>query len=394
MRPWATATDAATATAGHACASPSSGRYWPRAAARGTVARGAQAAVATRLGAPIGRRAGAVLGLHDRALVLPSASVAPRSDQGPARTAAHRCRTRAGDVGGADRGAARAAPDAPVVVGAAASRQSAGARRYRSLSGADAVLFSSCSTRPTSHRRWPSCCARLTDFTTMVSSARSRSRPPVFCPGTVLGLARGDFETPLSGAALTRARPRASCPWRRRGNASRGCARRRARTAQAQSWCSSRASPTRRGPQVDSYARSGRTGPGAWPCSRGGAANSRAHRARRRRDVGALPAGRARIRTSAAVYLVTTAPGRLGTDLDADHAVMGLAPLDSMIQRLGRVKRTGTGEATITVVCTEKAAKPPNPAPRAFRDKLQSASQRTLGTLRGCPMCPRRRCMA
>ena len=214
MRPWATATDAATATAGHACASPSSGRYWPRAAARGTVARGAQAAVATRLGAPTGRRAGAVLGLHDRALVLPSASVAPRSDQGPARTAAHRCRTRAGDVGGADRGAARAAPDAPVVVGAAASRQSAGARRYRSLSGADAVLFSSCSTRPTSHRRWPSCCARLTDFTTMVSSARSRSRPPVFCPGTVLGLARGDFETPLSGAALTRARPRASCPWR------------------------------------------------------------------------------------------------------------------------------------------------------------------------------------
>ena len=48
---------------------------------------------------------------------------------------------------------------------------------------------------------------------------------------------------------------------------------------------------------------------------------------------------------AAAVYLVTTAAGEVGVDLDADHAVMDLATLDSMIQRIGRrqPRRRGRG---------------------------------------------------
>ena len=59
---------------------------------------------------------------------------------------------------------------------------------------------------------------------------------------------------------------------------------------------------------------------------------------------------RERTRALPAVYLVMTSAGEVGVDLDADHAVMDLALLDSMIQRLGRVNRAGLGSATVTVV--------------------------------------------
>lgn len=85
------------------------------------------------------------------------------------------------------------------------------------------------------------------------------------------------------------------------------------------------------------------------------------------------------------VYLVTTAAGEVGVDLDADHAMMDLSTLDSMIQRLGRVNRTGTRDATITIVFTEKEAQSPKPAPTTFREKRLAARQRTLATLRGLP---------
>lgn len=45
-----------------------------------------------------------------------------------------------------------------------------------------------------------------------------------------------------------------------------------------------------------------------------------------------------------------TSAGEVGVDLDADHAVMDLVTLDSMVQRLGRVNRAGLGSATVTVV--------------------------------------------
>ena len=44
--------------------------------------------------------------------------------------------------------------------------------------------------------------------------------------------------------------------------------------------------------------------------------------------------GRDRDAGTPSVYLVTTSAGEVGVDLDADHAVMDLATLDSMIQRL------------------------------------------------------------
>ncbi len=41
------------------------------------------------------------------------------------------------------------------------------------------------------------------------------------------------------------------------------------------------------------------------------------------------------------VYLVSTSAGEVGIDLDADHMVCDLVPLDALIQRLGRVNRRG-----------------------------------------------------
>lgn len=49
-------------------------------------------------------------------------------------------------------------------------------------------------------------------------------------------------------------------------------------------------------------------------------------------------------------YLVATSAGEVGVDLDADHLICDLAPLDSMIQRLGRVNRLGDRQADVHVV--------------------------------------------
>lgn len=64
------------------------------------------------------------------------------------------------------------------------------------------------------------------------------------------------------------------------------------------------------------------------------------------------------------VYLVSTSAGEVGIDLDADHMVCDLAPLDALIQRLGRVnRRGGHGRAAVVNVlvqdhqsnCTDRA---------------------------------------
>jgi len=47
--------------------------------------------------------------------------------------------------------------------------------------------------------------------------------------------------------------------------------------------------------------------------------------------------------------LVSTSAGEVGFDLNADHMVCDSAPLDSMIQRLGRVNRRGYGDAIVEV---------------------------------------------
>ena len=82
------------------------------------------------------------------------------------------------------------------------------------------------------------------------------------------------------------------------------------------------------------------------------------------------------------VYLVSTAAGEVGVDLDADHAVMDLGTLDSMIQRLGRVNRAGDGDAEVTVVFTAREARGPSTAPSSYRERREAARAATLAVLR------------
>ena len=92
---------------------------------------------------------------------------------------------------------------------------------------------------------------------------------------------------------------------------------------------------------------------------------------------------------SPSVYLVATAAGEVGVDLDADHAVMDLTTLDSTIQRLGRVNRAGAGDARVTIVFTAREAKPLGKAPTGRRERLHAARRGTLEVLRGlADLCP------
>jgi CRISPR-associated endonuclease/helicase Cas3 len=50
------------------------------------------------------------------------------------------------------------------------------------------------------------------------------------------------------------------------------------------------------------------------------------------------------------VFLISTSAGEVGFDLNADHLVGDAAPLDSWIQRLGRVNRRGMGDAKIHLI--------------------------------------------
>ena len=90
---------------------------------------------------------------------------------------------------------------------------------------------------------------------------------------------------------------------------------------------------------------------------------------------------RERMRALASVYLVTTSAGEVGVDLDADHAVMDLAPLESMIQRLGRVNRAGLGSATVTIVHAARDSAPVA-RPGTVAGRLRAARRETLGVLR------------
>lgn len=56
------------------------------------------------------------------------------------------------------------------------------------------------------------------------------------------------------------------------------------------------------------------------------------------------------------VFLISTSAGEVGFDLNADHLVGNAAPLDSWIQRLGRVNRRGVGDATVVLIKEEEPA--------------------------------------
>ena len=94
--------------------------------------------------------------------------------------------------------------------------------------------------------------------------------------------------------------------------------------------------------------------------------------------------GRKRGEQAPSVYLVMTSAGEVGLDLDADHAVVDLTTLESMIQRVGRVNRTGGGVATVTVVYTVSESAP-GERPASLAGQLRAARSKTLEVLRSVP---------
>jgi CRISPR-associated endonuclease/helicase Cas3 len=56
-------------------------------------------------------------------------------------------------------------------------------------------------------------------------------------------------------------------------------------------------------------------------------------------------------------FLVATAAGEVGIDIDADHMVCDLVAWERMVQRLGRVNRRGKGDAEVVVLWSEPSAK-------------------------------------
>lgn len=74
------------------------------------------------------------------------------------------------------------------------------------------------------------------------------------------------------------------------------------------------------------------------------------------------------------VFLVSTSAGEVGFDLNADHLVGDEAPLDSWIQRLGRVNRRGNGDARVVLVQNIKQTDKNNDF-----DKACSATTKLLG---------------
>ena len=88
-------------------------------------------------------------------------------------------------------------------------------------------------------------------------------------------------------------------------------------------------------------------------------------------------------------FLVSTSAGEVGIDIDADHLIMDLAPLDRMVQRLGRVNRGGLVETSeVRIVYAEDDVKlDPGKAPGKMteRERINRARQTTLDVLRELP---------
>lgn len=86
-------------------------------------------------------------------------------------------------------------------------------------------------------------------------------------------------------------------------------------------------------------------------------------------------------------FLISTSAGEVGFDLNADHLVGDAAPLDSWVQRLGRVNRRGMGDATVILIKEPKTAdktdfdKACNATSNLFADGMD-VSPRALATVR------------
>ncbi|WP_019022503.1 type I-U CRISPR-associated helicase/endonuclease Cas3 [Thioalkalivibrio sp. ALE23] len=85
------------------------------------------------------------------------------------------------------------------------------------------------------------------------------------------------------------------------------------------------------------------------------------------------------------VYLVATAAAEVGVDLDADDMIMDLAPLDTVIQRLGRLNRAGShSDSGVTIVYTPEDTdyKANN---SGWKHRYAAACERTLELLQSLP---------
>ena len=67
-------------------------------------------------------------------------------------------------------------------------------------------------------------------------------------------------------------------------------------------------------------------------------------------------------------FLISTSAGEVGFDLNADHLIGDAVPLDSWIQRLGRVNRRGKGNAKVILI------KESNPAEKTDFDQACRAT--------------------
>ncbi|HWB84101.1 MAG TPA: type I-U CRISPR-associated helicase/endonuclease Cas3 [Bryobacteraceae bacterium] len=87
------------------------------------------------------------------------------------------------------------------------------------------------------------------------------------------------------------------------------------------------------------------------------------------------------------VILVSTSAGEVGFDLNADHLVCDPAPLDSMIQRLGRVNRRGDGKAEARLFAgkIKEQAKKQSGKQMSARRTVETASAAAIEALKRLP---------
>jgi CRISPR-associated endonuclease/helicase Cas3 len=82
--------------------------------------------------------------------------------------------------------------------------------------------------------------------------------------------------------------------------------------------------------------------------------------------------------------LVSTSAGEVGFDLNADHLVCDAAPLDSMIQRLGRVNRRGKDRAEVHMFVEKPRDSKKGPKARS-KHTVESASAVAIDILKSLP---------
>jgi CRISPR-associated endonuclease/helicase Cas3 len=81
-------------------------------------------------------------------------------------------------------------------------------------------------------------------------------------------------------------------------------------------------------------------------------------------------------------FLVATAAGEVGVDIDSDHMVSDLVAWERMVQRLGRVNRRGEGDAEIRVFWSEPSVKDANaPTESEKRALIAFASKAVVESL-------------